>query len=188
MNITNRREFLRCALEWADMQLRPAQPDDAMAIALVHVRSWQAAYRTLIPDNYLDLLRAEDRAPHYDFSHADPAKTFTTVAIESGSIRGFATTMPARDRDMEGFGELCALYVDPDFWGQGMGKALSAAARARLAGQGFHRAILWVLAGNERAQRFYLSDSWTTDNAGRIASIWGIELHEVRYQRSLDQR
>jgi integrase/recombinase XerD len=30
------------------MLLRPAEPDDAIAVARVHVRSWQAAYRTLM--------------------------------------------------------------------------------------------------------------------------------------------
>ena len=44
------------------MLLRPAEPQDAMGVARVHVRSWQAGYRGLLPDAYLDGLRAEDRA------------------------------------------------------------------------------------------------------------------------------
>ena len=44
-----------------DMLLRPAEPVDAIAVAHVHVRSWQVAYRTLMPDDYLDQLRPEDR-------------------------------------------------------------------------------------------------------------------------------
>jgi hypothetical protein len=36
------------------MLLRPAEPADAMAVARVHVRAWQIAYRTLLPDEYLD--------------------------------------------------------------------------------------------------------------------------------------
>jgi hypothetical protein len=38
-----------------DMELRRAEPPDAIAVA--HVRSWQAAYRKLMPDDYLDQLR-----------------------------------------------------------------------------------------------------------------------------------
>jgi hypothetical protein len=41
--------------------VRPARPDDALPVAGVHVRSWQAAYRGLLPDDYLDGLRAEER-------------------------------------------------------------------------------------------------------------------------------
>ena len=32
-----------------------------MAVARVHVRSWQVGYRGLLPDAYLDGLRAEER-------------------------------------------------------------------------------------------------------------------------------
>lgn len=35
------------------MRLRPAQPEDALAVARVHVRSWQAAYRGLLPDDHI---------------------------------------------------------------------------------------------------------------------------------------
>jgi hypothetical protein len=40
------------------MFLRRAEPADAMEVARVHVRSWQVAYRGLLPDAYLDGLRA----------------------------------------------------------------------------------------------------------------------------------
>jgi GNAT superfamily N-acetyltransferase len=62
--------------------LRPAEPEDAMAVARVHVRSWQAAYRALLPDDYLDQLRPEDRAQSYDFASLDPLKPRTIVAVE----------------------------------------------------------------------------------------------------------
>ena len=32
-----------------DMELRRAEPPDAIAVARVHVRSWQAAYRKVMP-------------------------------------------------------------------------------------------------------------------------------------------
>ena len=35
------------------MNLRPAVPDDAMAVARVHVRAWQVAYRGSMPAQYL---------------------------------------------------------------------------------------------------------------------------------------
>jgi GNAT superfamily N-acetyltransferase len=167
------------------MLLRPAQPDDALAVARVHVRSWQAAYRTLLPDDYLDRLRPEDRAQHYDFATRDPQKPRTIVAEDNGCIYGFATTAPSRDSDLPTHGELCALYLDPDQWGRGIGAALVTAARGHLAEAGFQYALLWVLAGNLRAERFYRCDGWTTDNHHRTDTLWGITVEEVRYLRSL---
>src|SRR5262249_20126629 len=94
--------------------LRPARPDDALAVARVHVRTWQAAYRGLLPDAYLDSLRAEDRARRYTFGSLGPDQPATIVALDGdGAIVGFATTAPARDADSAGAGELAALHVDP---------------------------------------------------------------------------
>lgn len=82
-------------MPYLDMLLRRAEPDDAIAVARVHVRSWQAAYRTLLPDDYLDQLRPEDRAQKYDFASLDPQKPGTIVAVEEGMIYG---SRPRRHR------------------------------------------------------------------------------------------
>ena len=155
-------------------------------MAGVHVRSWQAAYRTLLPDDYLDQLRPEDRAKTYDFASLDPVKPRTIVAAEEGLIHGFATTAPSREPDLKDHGELCALHVDPEQWGRGIGIALLSAARAHLVSLGFRNAVLWVLAGNVRAERFYQNDGWAPDGLSRTESIWGITVDEVRYQRRLE--
>lgn len=167
------------------MLLRPAQPDDALDVARVHVCSWQAAYRGLLPDAYLDQLRPEDRAQRYDFSNLDPKAPYTIVAVEAATICGFATTSASRDPSLPSHGELCALYVDPAHWGSGYGIALVAAARGHLERLGFHHALLWVLAGNARAERFYQNDGWTPDGSRRTDTVWDIQVDEIRYQRSL---
>ncbi|HTX76639.1 MAG TPA: GNAT family N-acetyltransferase [Terracidiphilus sp.] len=167
------------------MLIRPAQPEDSLAIARVHVRSWQAAYRSLLPDEFLNNLRPEDRAARYDFTHTDPRKPFTQVAERDSRILGFTTTMPARDADCAYAGELAALYVDPDFWGNGVGRQLAATARQRLADEGFTEAVLWMLEGNARADRFYRKDGWLPDGSRKQDSIWGITVSEIRYRRSL---
>ena len=167
------------------MLLRPADPNDAIAVARVHVRSWQVAYRTLLPEDYLNQLRPEDRAQRYDFASQDPRKPWTVVAVENGLIRGFATIMPSRDSDLPNHGELCALYVDPEQWGRGIGVSLMSAARARLSSLGFENALLWVLENNVRAERFYQIDGWAPDGLSRTDTLWGVTVNEVRYQRRL---
>ena len=167
------------------MLLRPAMPEDALPVARVHVRSWQAAYRTLLPDDYLDRLLPEDRAQKYDFSGVDASKPYTIVALQDGLIRGFATTAPSKDHDLPGYGELCALYVDPERWGRGVGKALMSAAREHLSESGFRNVLLWVLVGNVRAERFYRIDGWAPDGMRRTDTMWGATVDEIRYRREL---
>jgi GNAT superfamily N-acetyltransferase len=167
------------------MLLRAAESEDAMSVARVHVRSWQSAYRGLLPNEYLCQLRPEDRAQKYDFATRDPQRPQTIVAVEAGLIRGFATTAPSRDPDLAAYGELAALYVDPDYWGTGIGMALVLAARDRLVGLGFQNALLWVLKGNVRADRFYRKDGWTPDGLQRTDMVWSVTVNEIRYQRTL---
>lgn len=167
------------------MLLRPAEPSDALAVARVHVESWQAAYRGLIPDTYLASLRAEERAAHYDFATTDPAKPRTLVVLEDDSIQGFASTMPSRDSLLPSHGELAALYVHPNYWNRGLGLALIHAARAHLSAQGHTHALLWLLKGNQRGSSFYERDGWAHDQTIRRETIHRVTVDELRYQRPL---
>ncbi|HZT03291.1 MAG TPA: GNAT family N-acetyltransferase [Steroidobacteraceae bacterium] len=167
------------------MNLRPAQPDDAMAVARVHVRAWQVAYAGLMPAEYLAGLRPEERAQRYDFSSPNPARPRTWVAVEADTVVGFATISPARDEDAAGQGELCALYVEPDCWGRGVGRALASVARSELRRSGYTRAVLWVVAGNARAQQFYRADGWTPNDLHRAQQVWNVTVDTVRFSRVL---
>ena len=167
------------------LTVRRATLGDAADVAGVHVRSWQVAYRGLLPDQRLDGMRAEDRVARYDFGATDPPRPSTLVAVEEGVIRGFVTTGPCRDTDGTGVGEILALYVDPPAWGRGVGRQLITEARATLSQAGFAEAVLWVLAGNERAQRFYRADGWLPEREGRTETIWDVPVDEVRFRRRL---
>jgi GNAT superfamily N-acetyltransferase len=167
------------------MNIRLAQPADALAIARIHVSSWQSAYRGLLAQEYLDGLHPEDRAPHYNFSHSDPLQPRTLVATENDAICGFVTTMPAREADMEGAAELAALYIDPHHCGNGIGTALINASYDNLVSTGYKEAYLWLLAGNTRAERFYTCRGWQTDGTQKTAALWGVTVHEIRYRRTL---
>lgn len=165
--------------------LRPAVPEDAPAVARVHVRSWQAGYRGLLPDAYLENLKPEARARRYDFGIDDPHQPATLVAQVEHGICGFATTVLRREGPSPGLGELVGLYVDPDRWGREVGSWLLAEAQARLAARGCRSAELWVLSGNVRAQRFYGRHGWRAEGATRTQEVWGITVEEARYTRRL---
>jgi GNAT superfamily N-acetyltransferase len=165
--------------------IRDANPDDALAVAGVHVRSWQAAYRGLMDDEFLDRLRPEDRAAGYRFDRADPTAPHTIVAEADGEIWGFAATGPCRDEDAPRTGELYALYVEPPRWRTGTGRLLLDHATARFRDDGFEQAVLWVLRGNEGAERFYEAAGWRRDGAEREEQPYGVVSNVVRMRRSL---
>jgi GNAT superfamily N-acetyltransferase len=90
----------------------------------------------------------------------------------------------SRDDGMVGSGEVWALYVDPPFWGAGIGRALVAAGRDRLSKAGHERAFLWVLATNVGARRFYEQIGWSADGRERTEVIGGSPVREFRYVTS----
>lgn len=165
--------------------LRPAVPGDEHEVAQVHVRSWQDAYRGLLPDGYLDALDPADRAARYTFAHSGDERPYTIVAVDDERVRGFATVGPCRDPDKSTAGELYAIYVHPDYWQLGAGRMLIREARKELVERGFAEAVLWVLVGNARAERFYQIDGWRSDQQRRLQAVHGVEVDEIRYTRSL---
>jgi GNAT superfamily N-acetyltransferase len=171
------------------VRLRDARRGDELAVAEVHVRSWQEAYRGLMPDSYLDALDPRDRAGGYIFEAGDPAAPATVLAVgeEDGKevVLGFATFCPSRDEDAPDLGEVVALYVDPNRHGGGVGRLLMTEARRRLHHAGFTEALLWVLDGNARAATFYEREGWRPDGAKRVEHPYDIVSNVSRYRRRL---
>jgi GNAT superfamily N-acetyltransferase len=173
------------AAKLSSVELRRAVPGDENEVAEVHVRSWQVAYHGLLPAAYLDALRPADRAARYSFADVDPDAPETTVAVDRDTICGFAAVGPHRGSDTDGTGEIYAIYVHPDWWHLGVGRRLIGKARERLIARGSSDAILWVLVGNERAERFYRLDGWTNTGRTRREEVHGLTVDEVQYRRPL---
>ncbi|MGH3516704.1 MAG: GNAT family N-acetyltransferase [Haloechinothrix sp.] len=67
------------------------------------------------------------------------------VAVDAGTVVGFASTGPCRDGNAGvGRGELYALYLDPDHWPRGIGRSLHGHALDALREARHSAAKLWV--------------------------------------------
>lgn len=167
--------------------VRPATGDDADAIGVVHVDAWQAAYRGMMPDDYLDGLRAADRAQFWARILADaPVDAHTLVIEDAGNIVGFASCGSERGSlDHPTVGELYAINLTPMVWGRGLGRELLAAATQVLADDGYAAAILWVVPQNDRARYVYERAGWTADGTDRVDTVQGATVDEVRYRCNL---
>jgi GNAT superfamily N-acetyltransferase len=170
------------------MDIRPARMEDVPEIAVVHVRSWQAAYRGLLPQAYLDGLDPSQRIGQWErsLSAADWSRGGTLVADAGGYLSGFVSYGPARDdAGSQRTGEIYAIYLVPAAWDKGIGRQLMAAALDRLGGTGFDQVILWVLDSDVRARRFYEAGGWRADGASKRDDSFGVPMTEVKYRRSL---
>lgn len=170
------------------MGIRRADLNDAAAIATVHVRSWQAAYRGLLPQDLLDALDPDRRLPGWRrvLTAAEWPHRGVLVAAED-DVLGFASVGPSRDADSDPstVGEVQAIYLDPDAWGRGIGRELMAESVRALGEAGYRQATLWALDTNMRARRFYGAAGWTMDGATKRDTRHGVMLSEARYRRPL---
>mgnify|MGYP002624588398 CR=1 FL=1 len=158
---------------------------DTAQIAAVHVQSWQAAYRGLLPDDFLENLSLERRIEQWQRALSIPAND-VLVYEDEVQVVGFVSYGRTRDEDLDQqkTGEIYAIYLLPDRWGKGFGAALMREGLARLEKQGYQAVSLWVLAGNERAIHFYEQFGFKSDGTTKIENrSGGLELHEVRYVR-----
>jgi ribosomal protein S18 acetylase RimI-like enzyme len=169
------------------MRIREARPADARAVAEVHVRAWQSAYRGQLSDEYLDGLSVEDRLAQHEWSLRNPRETWRMwICEEAGRVVGFAVTGPSEDADAdERTGEVYAIYLEPDRVGTGVGRELFAHALEDLGRRGFATATLWVLETNVRARRFYERAAWRADGATASERIDCLMMPTVRYRTPL---
>ncbi len=167
--------------------LRPAEYSDSEGISRVHTRSWQSAYRGLLPDEWLDALRWQDRKVRWDAILTSEKKRHVYVATNSQrEIVGFASSGPSRDEDIdqERVHELYAIYLSPESWGKGIGTALLNVIMKEVP-KTATRLELWVLEENFSGRRFYESKGFILDGATKLAEIDGHQLEEVRYRIQL---
>lgn len=167
------------------MIARAAVPEDALAIATIHVSAWQSAYRGIVPDEYLDSLSIEQRASGWrQILSQNPEDVW--VALEDNTILGWISAAASRDSDAgPATGEIWAIYVAPEHWRSGIGRMLCEGAEQRLGKQGMDEVTLWVLRDNQHALRFYESRGFSID-PGIEKTDARTKLIEVRMRKRLN--
>lgn len=168
------------------VHVRAATLDDVDALGRVHAASWRVAYADLGP-GFLATIEDTERASVWERvlnNTAEHGDVF--VSVNDEVISGFVNLRRSRDQTApETVGEVIALYVEPDAWGTGCGRALMDMAVNELHRRGFTEATLWVLEQNARARRFYEIAGWQPDGASLTEQWRTAQVTEVRYRRSL---
>ncbi len=173
--------------------VRRARPEDARAIAAIHVRSWRATYAAILPADALRSLDVDHRATVWTQRLERPAPGHMTLVANLGAqLVGFLLLGPTPDPDSDPAttGQVLAVHVDPDATGRGAGGALLGRAVDELAGCGYALGTLWVVSDNQRARAFYERAGWTPDGSSRreplaVEGEVGPDVTVVRYRLPL---
>jgi len=163
--------------------VRPATVADAPAVAEIHVRSWQAAYRGMLSDQVLDSLSVSEWTAKRRKFLQQPAPEQRFWILESEQrLEGFLDTGASRDAPAgDRVAEIYALYLHPRCWGQGLGRTLIERALKDLRSGKWRQVELWVLDQNLQARRFYEAAGFAADGAARPDNFRGCTWTDLRY-------
>ncbi len=162
-----------------------------MAMGVIHVAAWRAAYAGVMADVYLEGLDATTVGLRWESSlRESTGGSAVLVALRNDEVRAMCAVGPFRGRSEPDAptGELWMLNADPSAFGTGAAVALHAEALRTLAQQGHPSAALWVVDENPRARRFYEREGWAADGVERVDEVGGSPIHELRYIRALAVR
>jgi ribosomal protein S18 acetylase RimI-like enzyme len=153
------------------IDIRKAEPRDAVAIAEVHHEAWMGAYAGIIP--HKALTRMVNRRGSDWWANAIRRAASVLVVEIGGKVAGYATIGRNRARELPQQGEIYELYLKPEYQGVGLGSRLFAEARRRLAGHGLRGLVVWALEDNSNAVGFYAG-------AGGRDAAEGVEIFDQK--------
>ena len=132
------------------LEVRAARGEDLVGAAEARVASWRGAFAGLVPQDFLDAMDPIAIAASWSESIAS-GRSRLYVASTGDRIIGYAGVGPERGPSAPPrTGELYALFVHPNYWGTGAGRALTDAALTDLRVAGCNAVWLWVLEANTR--------------------------------------
>ena len=165
------------------MIIRPATPEDILAMATVNVETRREKYIGIFPAELLARASPERIAERWMknlFTEPNPPGSFGLVAEVEGEVIGFVMAGPARDSTMGAIGEMYTLYVLPRYQRQGIGCGLLLEAARRLQQQGHSSFYLWVLTANLPSREIY--ETLGGEAFGqRFEDVKGYALDETAY-------
>jgi GNAT superfamily N-acetyltransferase len=127
--------------------LRPALEADTTAVAAIWRHGWHDAHDGYVPEEL-----AAARTDRSFASRTSERIAETVVACVDGEVVGFV--MVVED-------EVEQIYVAAGHRGTGVAEMLLVEAERQVVRNGYGHAWLAVVAGNDRARRFYTRQGWT---------------------------
>jgi len=135
------------------INIRLSTRADSAALAALHRDAWHYAYRGIIPGVSLEKIIARRGLAWWERMRESGPRAL--VLEFDKRVVGYATFGPCRTRGLARRGEIHELYLRPEFQGVGFGRRLFDEARCQLRAHDFVGLVVWSLAENDLACRFY---------------------------------
>jgi len=145
-----------------NITIRLAVPADAPDMAEVHIRSWKAAYKDIIP---ADFIREKNAGRHELYKRIITDENTNTYVIQyDRKTVGIMRVAPPHDTDLdESHYELHFIYLHPDYFRKRIGAYTMVFAFRVARDLGKTAMTVWVLAENVNSINFYEKCGFAAD-------------------------
>lgn len=158
--------------------MRLSEPGDTTVLAELHAEAWRYAYRGIIPGVALERMIAR-RNPAWWRSNCGSRRPALLLEFDERVI-GYAMFGRCRMQSNPPLGEVYELYVKPECHGAAFGRSLFCAARRRLRARGLSGLLVWALAENDLACRFYEALGGH-ERFRTLESLGGVRLEKIGF-------
>jgi len=98
------------------LKIRYADASDAKILGKIHVNSWKAAYKGIVPDEILDNMTVENRQKYFEKALTEGLEE-TAIVFNDNEPVGMITIGNCRDTDKDStYGEIWGIYLLPEYW------------------------------------------------------------------------
>lgn len=171
--------------------IRLATRADAPDMANIHARSWEVAYKDIIPAEYIKeknstraarwerILSAENKI-HYIILNGNTAVGMLTIGAPQHENIEIKNDIGIDDS----FWELHSIYLHPDYYHRGIGTIALDFAMNKAREAGKTNMLLWVFEENKNAVKFYEKCGFAADGASKVYNC-DKKMNCIRMKRSL---
>lgn len=157
-----------------DITIRLAVNNDAADMAEIHARSWEAAYKDILPPECIKTQSAKRPALWQKILAAENSIHYIILMKETPV--GMITVGPPQQEDIEiendigindTFFELHGIYLHPDYFRMGIGTRAMEFAFDKAKNANKTNMLVWVFQDNASAITFYKKCGFEADGAGK---------------------
>ena len=165
------------------VEIRLARPPDAPGMAEVIMRSWEIAYKDIMPPEYIREKNAA-RPEQYNRVITDENTSSYVIRRDNKTVGVMRIDSP-QDGDTDGSCyELHNIYLHPDYFRQGIGTLAMGFALKKARELGKKTMLVWVNSENANAIKFYEKCGFAADGRVREQDV-GKKLTSVRMRKTI---
>ncbi|MBS0470878.1 MAG: GNAT family N-acetyltransferase [Proteobacteria bacterium] len=162
------------------LTIRVARPKDAAEIARIYIESWHDTYPGVLSNALLCAMTPKGQTARWHAAIKAQGRETVLVAEDAkAGIVAMSSLGPSRDRNLGYDGEVYTLYVDPNHFGRGAGRALLKGGFAVMQARDLSSCVIWAHARNNA--RFFYETMGGRVVAERTARMMGDTVPEVAF-------